>query len=598
MSGDYAYIADADSGLAIIDISDPTNPGTPVYEDTSGSARGVFVSGDYAYMADRTSGLAVIRVRITDFLGPSIDASRIPISPDDMDTVTVTATVTDSAGVAEVKISYSTDGQSTWTNVTMVFQSGNNWTATIPSQSADTTVYYKVYGRDSVDNWATSATDSYLVVISDTDGPLISVGSTPSSPTDADDVVVTATVTDSGGVAEVKLSYSTDGQSTWTNLTMTFVSGNNWTATIPSQSVDTVLYFKVYAVDILDNWAVSATESYTVISVATITTTTTGTTTTTTTTTQTNGLEPDPAMPILIAGGGAAIIAVVAALFIVKRRRPREPSPELPPTPPPDEPEEPIVEDEVVEALLVTPVVEEKEPELPEGVHALRGCAAVGGKFEYKVKIINNTEFVVNDVTVSVVSFPEVCMGLPEGPIKKIPKIEPGGFRSPQFTLVPTKDCVEGDIVASVSYMDHRHSLEMIEVEPYTIRSVCDLLEPMESSLEEFETLLYDMSTNSEEIRLDRSPKDAFSDMMVFLPERNFEIISSEGDSVGEEFHGTVMGLACGKYTGKKIAVRIVVSGQVAARSANVLVEALGEDADMLPTTIEEMVEGLKVVAA
>ena len=28
VSGDYAYIADESSGLAVIDISDPTNPGT------------------------------------------------------------------------------------------------------------------------------------------------------------------------------------------------------------------------------------------------------------------------------------------------------------------------------------------------------------------------------------------------------------------------------------------------------------------------------------------------------------------------------------------------------------------------------------------
>ncbi|MHA2066546.1 MAG: hypothetical protein ACXABY_19415, partial [Candidatus Thorarchaeota archaeon] len=54
VSGDYAYVADSASGLAVIDISDPTNPGTPVYEDTSGTASGVFVSGDYAYVATGT----------------------------------------------------------------------------------------------------------------------------------------------------------------------------------------------------------------------------------------------------------------------------------------------------------------------------------------------------------------------------------------------------------------------------------------------------------------------------------------------------------------------------------------------------------------
>ncbi len=61
VSGDYAYVADG-SGLAVIEVSDPTNPGTPVYEATTGDAWGVYVSGDYAYLADYESGLAVIDI--------------------------------------------------------------------------------------------------------------------------------------------------------------------------------------------------------------------------------------------------------------------------------------------------------------------------------------------------------------------------------------------------------------------------------------------------------------------------------------------------------------------------------------------------------
>jgi len=62
VSGNYAYIADGFSGLAVINISDPTNPGTPIYEDTNGYAWGVYVSGNYAYIADGNSGLAVINI--------------------------------------------------------------------------------------------------------------------------------------------------------------------------------------------------------------------------------------------------------------------------------------------------------------------------------------------------------------------------------------------------------------------------------------------------------------------------------------------------------------------------------------------------------
>ena len=69
VSGDYAYVSDDNSGLAIIDISDPTNPGAPVYENTTGRARGVYISGDYAYVADDASGLAIINISDPTSLG-------------------------------------------------------------------------------------------------------------------------------------------------------------------------------------------------------------------------------------------------------------------------------------------------------------------------------------------------------------------------------------------------------------------------------------------------------------------------------------------------------------------------------------------------
>ena len=63
--GDYAYLADgevalAKSSLAIIDISDPTNPGTPSYVATNGSAFGIKVIGHYAYLSNSSSGLVII----------------------------------------------------------------------------------------------------------------------------------------------------------------------------------------------------------------------------------------------------------------------------------------------------------------------------------------------------------------------------------------------------------------------------------------------------------------------------------------------------------------------------------------------------------
>ena len=57
-------MANGDDGLAIIDISDPTNPEVPIYKNTTGSARDVYLSGDYAYIADGDQGLAILQIRM------------------------------------------------------------------------------------------------------------------------------------------------------------------------------------------------------------------------------------------------------------------------------------------------------------------------------------------------------------------------------------------------------------------------------------------------------------------------------------------------------------------------------------------------------
>ncbi len=61
VTGGYAYVTGG-SGLAIINVSDPANPGTPVYRDTSGQSWGVYVTGGYAYLGARSNGLAIINV--------------------------------------------------------------------------------------------------------------------------------------------------------------------------------------------------------------------------------------------------------------------------------------------------------------------------------------------------------------------------------------------------------------------------------------------------------------------------------------------------------------------------------------------------------
>ena len=56
------YVADSTGGLAVIDVTDPENPSTPIYRDTAGTASGVAVTTDYAFIADGDGSFAVIDI--------------------------------------------------------------------------------------------------------------------------------------------------------------------------------------------------------------------------------------------------------------------------------------------------------------------------------------------------------------------------------------------------------------------------------------------------------------------------------------------------------------------------------------------------------
>ncbi|MFN3929222.1 MAG: carboxypeptidase regulatory-like domain-containing protein, partial [Thermoflexus sp.] len=61
VAGSYAYVADREGGLRIVDVSDPAAPREVGFYDTPGYAGDVAVVGSYAYVADGEGGLVILR---------------------------------------------------------------------------------------------------------------------------------------------------------------------------------------------------------------------------------------------------------------------------------------------------------------------------------------------------------------------------------------------------------------------------------------------------------------------------------------------------------------------------------------------------------
>ncbi|MCF2138234.1 MAG: zinc ribbon domain-containing protein [Candidatus Thorarchaeota archaeon] len=238
-------------------------------------------------------------------------------------------------------------------------------------------------------------------------------------------------------------------------------------------------------------------------------------------------------------------------------------------------------------------VTAEDLQEAVEKIEIFRGCEVIGGSFEYKVKIKNSSPFVITEIIVTIVAYPDDCLELVGPKIKRISRIEVGGFRSPSFVFIPTKDCVLGKIVASVSFNDATDKVHVLPVREYVIRSVCDLLRPKEMVTQQLDTILSDMVSDQRETTVPWNAEFAFTKTRQLLAANNFHIVDETTRDAGGQFVGVIRGFAEGKYTKKRVVAVITIAGTVDKNECLVTVEAMGDDIAMLPTTIEELSEGI-----
>lgn len=222
-------------------------------------------------------------------------------------------------------------------------------------------------------------------------------------------------------------------------------------------------------------------------------------------------------------------------------------------------------------------------------VSVLRGGEFLGNRLRFKVKVLNETEFTVTDVTIWLISYPKRAMTLTSEDHVRFPKIEPEGFRSPHFDLLPTQDCVKGDIVAGVSYVDARGHARTLTTMPYAIRAVCDLLRPERITPDEFKERLVTLDCSEVVIKVEEwTAEEMFEKALRILDDSNFMEVDSDFQDQEGLAEGDIKGWARGKYTRKNLAVQLRISGRSGERGASCKISVSGEDEAMILPAMEE----------
>ena len=183
MVGNYAYVADWDSGLQIINISNPNAPVLAESYDTSGLAYEVEVVGNYAYVADGEGGLKILDVsdftrtldvQWTRLLGSSgqDEANGIAIASDG--SVYVTGDTPNNGSLDAFISKYTSNGSQVWTQL---LGGEEEDSANTIATGSDGNIYIAGYswGGDLV-GWINQGQSDAFRAVYDSDGNKIRVG--------------------------------------------------------------------------------------------------------------------------------------------------------------------------------------------------------------------------------------------------------------------------------------------------------------------------------------------------------------------------------------------------------------------------------------
>ncbi len=247
-----------------------------------------------------------------------------------------------------------------------------------------------------------------------------------------------------------------------------------------------------------------------------------------------------------------------------------------------------------LELASVPIIAEEEMKDTAPGVYTYRGGRIVGPKFVYKVKVKNATTTSITDVVVTLVSYPGDCMKLTTEEMRRVGKIEPGGFRSLEFELQPMKDCVEGSLISSIIYMDAQNVPHTMAVTPFTLKSVCDLMEPLNVSETDFDALVARWAKTSETITFKGEDIQALAaDVFTIFESKNFQPVVQHSQENPGEIVVESKGIAIGKYTKRKLALVVRVRGSTTGPKGDGDITCIGyaEDDSMLAACLSEVLD-------
>ncbi len=226
-----------------------------------------------------------------------------------------------------------------------------------------------------------------------------------------------------------------------------------------------------------------------------------------------------------------------------------------------------------------------------DDVEIVSTFSVIPESLEFGMMVQNVGEVTIRDVSVKVLLYPYESLEPAEDLSQTIESIEPEGIEAIIFGFSIVKECVEGEFVTAVQFVDGNGENVAAKSGNIFVRSLFEQFSPLEITHEEFLSLKSELKKWNREHTLTTEAKELFRIITDLYELWNLYNVQSESTEKDDTFMGVISGMAEGRISGMKLAITLTVVGKLNDDLSKLRIDALCEDSEILHTVASVLFE-------
>jgi len=204
--------------------------------------------------------------------------------------------------------------------------------------------------------------------------------------------------------------------------------------------------------------------------------------------------------------------------------------------------------------------------------------------FYYKPKIINNSKFVITNIQILLTQIPSCLQAKKDR--YKIDFLKPRSFEAPTFKLKALESCAGDTIVAIITYTNPSGGQETIDIQPFEIEYVCNLLVPKRINRKDFEKKTKKMNTKELIIDCGLDVEETQDALSTILLQNNFFLLEQLKQAQNANYR-TLEGYAQGRYDKEDVALTLTMEQH--EDNTQVIIKGMSERVEKLTDLLRDI---------